>query len=36
VAGVEAAALVLILAFVPPATAAMERRAQARAAHEPA
>ena len=36
VAGVEAAALVLILAFVPPATAAMERRARARAAHEPA
>ena len=36
VAGVEAAALVLILAFVPPATAAMERRAQPRAAREPA
>ncbi|MCJ2011562.1 MFS transporter [Methylobacterium sp. J-076] len=36
VAGVEAAALMLILVFVPPATAAMERRAQARAAHEPA
>ncbi|MGU3668095.1 MFS transporter [Methylobacterium sp. A49B] len=36
VAAVEAAALVLILAFVPPATSAMERRARARAAHEPA
>ena len=36
VAAVEAAALVLILAFVPPATPEMERRAQARAAHEPA
>jgi MFS family permease len=36
VAAVEAAALVLILIFVPPATSAMERRAQARAAHEPA
>jgi MFS family permease len=34
VAAVEAAALVLILAFVPPATPEMERRAQARAAHE--
>jgi MFS family permease len=36
VAAVEAAALVLILAFVPPATPEMERRARARAAHEPA
>ncbi len=36
VAAVEAAALMLILAFVPPATPGMERRAQARAAHEPA
>ena len=36
VAAVEAAALVLILAFVPPATPEMGRRARARAAHEPA
>ncbi|MFC6789002.1 MFS transporter [Methylobacterium komagatae] len=36
VAGVEALALVLILAFVPRANAAMEHRARARAAHEPA
>jgi MFS family permease len=36
VAAVEAAALVLILAFVPPATPEMARRARARAAHEPA
>ncbi len=35
VAAVEAGALVLILAFVPPATPAMARRAAARAAHEP-
>jgi MFS family permease len=36
VAAVEAAALLLILVFVPVATPEMERRAQARAAHEPA
>jgi MFS family permease len=36
VAAVEVLALVLILAFVPRATPALERRAAARAAHEPA
>ncbi len=36
VAAVEAAALVLIMSFVPPATPEMGRRARARAAHEPA
>ncbi|MDP4021722.1 MFS transporter [Methylobacterium sp. NEAU 140] len=36
VAAVEALALVLILAFVPRATPELERRAAARAAHEPA
>ncbi|MCC0807307.1 MFS transporter [Methylobacterium sp. W2] len=36
VAAFELATIVLILAFVPPATPALERRAAARAAHEPA
>ena len=36
VSAIEFAALVLILAFIPPATPALERRAAARAAHEPA
>ena len=34
--GISAVLVVLILAFVPPATPEMGRRAQARAAHEPA
>ncbi|MHC2088680.1 MFS transporter [Methylobacterium sp. CM6244] len=36
VAAFELATIVLILAFVPPSTPALERRAAARAAHEPA
>ncbi|CAA2105125.1 Putative tartrate transporter [Methylobacterium bullatum] len=36
VAAFELATIVLILAFVPPATPVLERRAAARAAHEPA
>lgn len=36
VAAFELATLVLILAFIPPATPALERRAAARVAHEPA
>ena len=36
VAGFEVATLLLILLFIPPAPAALVRRAAARAAHEPA